>query len=82
MSEKKPCNFCSRPGILRQKKSEELEQDLYVCNGCQSLLKNPVTGIPFLRSYLESELRSIEPKTRKKMISNFIKEISKWKPTQ
>ena len=75
------CEYCTIKGELRVKKEEAdvLEHDIYVCDHCWRLLKNPATALPLLRGHLSLKHRQ-NTKGKPKQLENFMEMISKWRP--
>jgi hypothetical protein len=66
------CVYCSSDGIQRG-------DDLYVCEGCWTLLQNPETALPLIRGHLSFTLRGQIPEDQlETMINKFMVKISKF----
>jgi hypothetical protein len=74
------CEYCNKVGELRINKGEGgIGRDVFICNLCWKLLKNPVTALPLLRGHLTLSQRGIaSPDHNKKMINKFMELISGW----
>lgn len=67
------CNYCERIG-------KERFPDIYLCDGCLKILKDPKTALPFLRGHLTLELRGKIPEdTLQERINIFMGYASKLK---
>ena len=74
------CTFCHRSGPVRAGKEDGLSNEVYVCESCWRLLKNPVTGLPLIRGNLMISMRGKFPEDQlKKMVNLFMEKISKWR---
>jgi len=75
-----PCWFCSRDGKLVAKKGDDgILEDVFVCGGCNKLLKRPETALPLIRGRLTLEHRE-GGAPMKRRINRFMEGISGWKP--
>jgi len=76
------CEYCNKPGELRVSKGEGgIDRDVYVCNSCWKLLKDPRTALPLLRGHLTLSQRGIaNPEQNEKSLNKFMGIISTWKP--
>jgi hypothetical protein len=64
-------------GKLRVEKDDENSPfDLFICDGCWRLLKNPATAIPLIRGDLSISLRDNKMKSH---IDNFISKLMELK---
>jgi hypothetical protein len=78
------CQYCIKTGKLRVSKDESplLEEDVYVCDYCWALLKNPATAMPLIRGHLSlTQGREMPEKQFSKILEQFMETISKFKPT-
>jgi len=74
------CEYCNAPGELRAGKKEGLGEDVYVCDGCWKLLKNPTTALPLLRGHLTMKLKGkMIPATLDRMMNKYMEMIAGWK---
>lgn len=76
------CEYCGRPGELKVAKGEGgIDKDVFVCNGCWRLLKDPRTALPLLRGHLTLNQRNAaDPKQSAALLNKFMEVISTWKP--
>jgi hypothetical protein len=74
------CEYCNSVGKIRVGKQDGLEKDIYVCDNCWDLLKNPATALPLLRSHLSMNLKGkVQPMKLDRMINKYMEMISGWK---
>lgn len=78
------CEYCGHAGTLRVSTDDPgVSENIYVCDKCWILLKDPTTALPLIRSYLTVSLRgSMPPEKLTEMINKYMKIISTWKPRQ
>lgn len=75
------CAYCSMEGVFRVPKGENVDADVYVCDKCWKLLKNPRTALPLLRGHLAMTLRGKIPEdVLNQTLNKYMEEIAKWKP--
>ena len=75
------CEYCNTPGVLRIGKKDGAESDVYVCDSCWKLLKNPKTALPLIRGHLTMKLKGrISPEQLNRMLNHYMGMISAWKP--
>ena len=75
------CEYCDRDGILRVEKNINVNRDVYVCDYCWELLRNPKTALPLIRGHLTLSLRRTIPKERlDRMLNQYMEMLSHWKP--
>lgn len=79
------CHFCDRPGQIRVKSEETNgDTDLAACDMHWDILKNPVTGLSFIRGITALSLRTLgrDLSTREKsQIDKYFKILESWKPS-
>jgi hypothetical protein len=74
------CEYCNAAGKVRAGKQDGLEKDVYVCDSCWELLKNPTTALPLMRSHLSMNLKGkIQSGKLDRMINKYMSLISDWK---
>jgi len=81
---KSRCQYCTKMGTLRVSKNEspELTEDIYVCNSCWILLKNPATALPLIRGHLSlTHGREVPEKQFKEFMNKYMEFLSTFKPT-
>jgi hypothetical protein len=76
-----PCHFCSRTGALRAKPGEDqVEEEVYVCQGCWDLLRDPATALPLIRGDLSITLKGTVPDAQlSKSLNSFMERLSKFR---
>jgi hypothetical protein len=75
------CEFCFKPGKRRAGPEDGLEKDVFICDVCWRLLKNPLTALPLIRGNITLSLRGkIEEKKLQKMVNRYMDGLSKWSP--
>lgn len=77
------CEYCTKPGPIRIHANEtpEVSRDVFICDKCWRLLKNPQTALPLLRGHLTLTQRNqMSPKQLEARMNQFMEIISKWKP--
>lgn len=80
MSNHGPCEYCTGKGFKRLGIEDGLKEDVYVCDQCWKLLKNPLTALPLLRGHLNIILRSkTNPEKVKQFTEAFVRGIAGWK---
>jgi hypothetical protein len=74
------CVYCNTPGKVRVIKTSGVGSDIYACDGCWELLKDPKTALPLIRGHLTITLRDTVPKsTLDRVLNVFMEKISAWK---
>jgi hypothetical protein len=74
------CMYCQTTGKIRVTKGNGVDHDIYVCDGCWLLLKDPKTALPLIRGHLTMSLRgSIPQTTLDRMLNAYMGMISSWK---
>jgi hypothetical protein len=77
------CHYCSGEGPKRVGIEDGIEEDLYACEQCWELLKNPATALQLIRGDLSIELRgTMGESTAKNVIDRFMGTISEWGPVK
>jgi hypothetical protein len=76
------CEYCgSDNGVKRAGPEDGLQSNVYVCNSCWSLLKDPTTALSLIRGHLIITQRGkVSDSQLKKRLNEFMEIISKWKP--
>lgn len=75
------CEYCDTPGVARAGKKDGLDREVYVCDGCWKLLKDPKTALPLLRGHLTMQLKGkMVPDRLDKILNSYMGMISDWKP--
>jgi hypothetical protein len=75
------CEFCFKPGVKRAGSEDGLEKDVFVCDGCWKLLKNPITALPLIRGNVTLSLRGkMSSKKLQEMVNHYMEDLSKWQP--
>lgn len=76
------CEYCDKIGELRINSGEQgINRDIYICDLCWRLLKNPRTALPLLRGHLTLSQRGIaNPTYNEKIINKFMSMVADWKP--
>lgn len=74
------CEYCGAPGVLRVEKQEGLDEDVYVCDDCWRLLKDPKTALPLMRGHLTMKLKGkMPPSALSRTVNKYMDLISAWK---
>lgn len=74
------CEYCNGPGELRAGKSDGLDREVYVCDSCWDLLKDPKTALPLLRGHITMHLKGKMPSDLlAKRVNKYMEMISAWK---
>ena len=73
------CEYCSTRKAPLFIGPPETDQEIYVCQSCIKLLKNPITALPLIRGNLTMKLRGTIPEeVLNRMLQSFMEKISKF----
>ena len=75
-----PCEYCSRPGDRISGTEDGLTKDLFVCQQCMALLRDPKVGLQLVRGNVTLALRGTgQDRDDKKRIDRFMEMLSGWR---
>jgi hypothetical protein len=74
------CEYCGVSGVRRAGKEDGLDKDVFVCDRCWKLLKDPKTALPLLRGHLAMQLKgSVSPAKLDWMMNKYMGIVADWK---
>ena len=74
------CEYCDTDGVLRAGPADGLEKQVYVCESCWKLLKDPKTALPLLRGHITMQLRgTVSSPNLDQWINDYMAIIANWK---